>query len=286
MRVVRTAVAAAVLVAAAATAGCTGQAGPPTCVPVPGGVTVTLADDRGVLPARVWLPVVSAKGDYAARLAPLDLASRSLTTAELDAIAGSTGTKRKAAVKAAVADVPKAKASGGYELVVPKSADGRAVGDFYAAALKRQGYQVRIDTAADVLAGAEPGSDGVAVLELPQLVDAVATELPAGGLNSQLQAVAAAAAARSLAVGSPSVANRTPQVLVTQSFVAANAGVADLSGLAKACPGIRLTATDEAAESLAPLATAYGLTTADAAKDAIEQVRAGQVAAVLAHSVG
>lgn len=289
MRFARSAVAAAVLVAAATTAGCTGQSGPEACVPVAGGVTVSLADDRGALPARVWLPVVSAKGDYAARLAPLDLASRSLTTAELDAIADNSGTKRRAAVAAAVADVSEGDASGAYELLVPDSDDGRAAGDFYAAALERQGYQVRIDTAsadAALSAAAEPKSDRVALLELAELIETVGAEAPEGGLNGQLQAAATAAVARSLAVGSPSVANRTPQVLVTQAFVAANGDVADLSGLAKACPGIKLTATEAAAKSLAPLAAAYGLTTADAATEALDQVRAGQAAAVLAHDVG
>lgn len=289
MRFVRSAVAAAVLAAAAMTAGCAGQPGPQTCVPVADGATVALADDRGALPAKVWLPVVSAKGNYASGLAPLDVASRSLTTAELGAIGNLDGTNRQAAVKAAVADVPKGSASGTYELLVPGSDTGRAVGDFYSAALERQGYQVRIDTAAaDAALGAaaEPKSDRVALLELPELVEVAGGELPAGGLNAQLQAAATAAAARGLAVGGPSVANRTPQVLVTQGFAAANGDVADLSGLVKACPGIAVTATETASGSLGTLTAAYGLTAADATSDAVEQVRAGGAVATLADGVG
>ncbi len=59
-------------------AGCSGSEddSAAACTPGSGATTTVLADDRGVLPSGNLVTVVSAKGDFRARLAPLDTATR------------------------------------------------------------------------------------------------------------------------------------------------------------------------------------------------------------------
>jgi hypothetical protein len=295
-------------------AGCTVDAAAPVapCQPVAGTVTTALADDRGVLPAEVWLPVVTSKGPYLPLLKPLNVASRSLTTSELEAILAAKGADRDAAVATAVTDIPRASRKATslpgaattepvrvnrwappvveeqYQLLVPSSVIGKAVGAFYAAALERQGYTVttRTVTAEEALTRAtSDGAGHVALLELPDLADALGAKLPGTGLSGQVQAAATAAVKRSLALGTPTAANRTPRVVVTQGFAAANGNVTDLSGLAAACPGIVVAATDDTDDKLAALTEPYGLRTAMCDDGAVDWVRSGLTVAVLAPAV-
>jgi hypothetical protein len=255
-----------------------------------------------VLSAKVWLPVVTGKGGYASWLEPLDVASRALTTGELDALVSTTGQDRDAALLAATSDIPdagkepgpgntsaKANASGRtYALLVPSSGAGQAVGAYYKAALTRQGHLVRLTWVGkeDAVNAVARGREGdVALLELPDLAGVLGALLPSTGMPGQVRAAAVVAAERSLALGVPTSADRTPQVLVTREFAAAHGNLTDLSGLARACPRMELTATGSTSESLAPLAAGYGLRAGTAGPDAVEKVRAGQAAAVLAPAV-
>jgi hypothetical protein len=311
MRLGRVLVAMALVAASLAAAGCSGQGGSSACPPVAGTVTTAVDDNLGVLVAKVWLPVVSSKGQYGPWLKPLDVASRSLTTAELDGILAADGAERDAAIQGAVSEIPKVEQSAlpdtptpiatpsdqpvvvdagrHYELLVPSSPVGKAVGDFYTAALVRQGHtaDVTVDTTEHALNTVAAGKvDGqVALMELPDLSSALGAFVSLTGLSGQLRAATSVAARRSLALGAPTAANRTPQVLVTKAFAAAHGGVSDLSALAQACPGLAVTATGNTVGSLAPLTAAYGLRTAIADDDAVEHVRSGATVAALVPAV-
>lgn len=298
---------AAVLVAASlGTAGCAGTDPAAACPPVAGTATTALADDRGVLSAKVWLPVISSKAGSPDWLEPLDVASRSLTDAGLDGILEAKDADARAtAVQAAVSDIPRAAAravagrrpgatppgpSGtaearSYHLLVPASPLGDAVGAYYAAALERQGHAVSTTaagTAEAVTTVSRDRAGDVALVELPDLAGTLGALLPSTGTSGQVRAAATVAAERSLVLGAPSAANRTPQVVVTRAFAAAHGNLTDLTGLARACPGLPLTATDGAVGALAPLSAAYGLGTAGADRDAVGGLRSGRVAAALA----
>lgn len=310
----RVLVAVALVTASLAATGCSTQGAEAVaaCQPVAGTATTALTDDRGALAPQVWVPVVTSGGHYASSLKPFDVASRSLTTAELGGILAAKGKARSEALAAAVADIPRGARKPApstvpagtygpatenqwaqvdapwYRLWIPSSAIGRAVGDFYAAALDRQGYST-ITTVADpgtALAKlTNAATVEVALFELPDLARELTTDLPAADLTGQMRAVAGAAARRSLAVGSPTSANRTPQVLVTQAFAAANGNIRDLSGLARSCPGLVVAATDDAAGSLGELVAPYGLREAVVDEAAVDWVRSGLTAAALAQTV-
>ena len=218
------------------------------CPPVAGTATTAPADDRGVLSVKVWLPVISNKAGSPDWLEPLDVASRSLTDAGLDGILEAKDADARAtAGQAAVSDIPRAAAravavrrpgatppgpSGtaearSYHLLVPASPLGDAVGAYYAAALERQGHAVSTTaagTAEAVTTVSRDRAGDVALVELPDLAGTLGTLLPSTGTSGQVRAAATVAAERSLALGTPSAANRTPQVVVTRAFAAAASG--------------------------------------------------------------
>lgn len=224
-----------------------------------------LADDRSALTADNWVPVVRATGDFRDRLVRLDQVSRMISAADIAAVAVAAGAERAHAVRAGVADVPRKRVGRTFRLVVPQGTTSEAVAELYRAALERLGSPtaVRIDDAPAAVEALEAGRADTALVGLAALADAVGADVPDGASASRrTRAIAAAALDRQLALGAPSRASGTPQVLVPDDIVSEHQLVT-ISDLAAACDGATIAATSGAEPAAAALAQAYGLELAD-----------------------
>ncbi len=174
--------------------------------------------------------------------------------------------KLEGTLKVAVSDVTGSGRAGRLRLLVPDTRVGVALGRYYGAALEKLGGSLLVAStasAAQAVSWVRAGRADVAVLTLGTLAAAIEADVPPGtDLSAQVQAVATAALAQQLALGSTADASTQAEVRVSRDLADARS-LGTLTDLSEACADALIGAGPGGGAAAKALADAYGFALTD-----------------------